>query len=223
MANPKLLWVDPKKRPWKELTSLLSFVASNQNSGFDCQQIRLGFNRARKSNIALGIWSGGLKLRATTGDQSVKQDDDFVESEFTLPSSLEIGGTNGGWFPILNNEMKELESLSTSVYGCTLAFYKAQLDEGKKQAANASNLFWQLCEAHFQKLIDACGDANKVAELRKVFARIVHQCFDTHCPKNTARQLDAWAKCRPNVGWYLRGEASKEKSAKKLKIVKVKF
>ncbi len=212
----------PQKRPWRELASLLSFIEASQNSGYDCQQIRFGFRRAREQNIGLGIWSGGLKVRASSGDQSVKQDDDFVESLCMLPSTQDIGGANGGWFPILKNELKELDSLSSTVYGCTLAFYKAQLDDGKKQAAKASNLFWQLSEAYFQKLIDACGDTSKVSDLRIVFARIVHQCFDTYCPKDTVRQLDAWAKCRPNVGWYLRGETSKEKSGKKAKSVKEK-
>ena len=35
----------------------------------------------------------------------------------------------------------------------------------------------------------------------------LQQAYDHFCPKETARQLDAWAKCRPNNSKYLTQEA----------------
>jgi CRISPR system Cascade subunit CasA len=61
--DPKAIWVDPEKRPWRFLTALLGFVAQNGNQGFDCYHLRLGLLRARMEVNMLGIWSGGLRVK----------------------------------------------------------------------------------------------------------------------------------------------------------------
>ena len=204
----KVLWLNPDKRPWRELTSLLSFISAITQSGFDCQQISFGFNRARKNNQAIGIWSGGLKVRGNAGDQSVKQDDDFVESHVSIPSNKEMEESR--WFDNLTSEMKALdEQLSKSVYGATMNYFKSQKAEGKAQAAQASHLFWQLCERKFQDLINACAiegedGMNKRNFLRKnFFSQFANTAYNTYCPNDTARQLTAWAENLPNLGKYL--------------------
>jgi len=197
-SGAKILWVDPNKRPWRSLTSTLSFMSSTSTRGFDCQQIRIGLSRARLSGAEkLGLWSGGLKVRANAGDQSVKGDDDFVESEFSLETSW-LGET---WFLQLKAEMTIVEELAKNVYGCTRRFFKHPLTEGKDQAAQATNLFWQLAEHHFQALINACGN-NTSEAMRRLFAQVALKAYDTYCPKDTARQLDAWAATRPRLGKY---------------------
>jgi len=147
----------------------------------------------------LGIWSGGLRVSSNAGEQFVAGSDDFVESLIQLDSA--ILGEN--WFANLQLEMDELDKLSKVVYSATINYFKNQNMDGKGQAAQASNLFWQLSERCFQELVDACGDAGQAHAMRPVFAGFVHKSYDTHCPKDTARQLDAWAKNRPNSGKYL--------------------
>jgi CRISPR system Cascade subunit CasA len=100
--------------------------------------------------------------------------------------------------------MNELDSLSKTIYGATLNYFKNQNMEAKGQGAQAGNLFWQLCERRFQDLVNACGDADQARAMRPVFARFVHKAFDAYCPNHTARQLDAWAKNRPNLSKYLK-------------------
>ena len=83
--------------------------------------------------------------------------------------------------------------------------------DGSKLAAQSTNLFWQLCERDFQALVNSC-DQDKVSvarrhQLQQRFARYAQQAYDRFCPKETARQLDAWAKCRPNHSKYLKQEA----------------
>jgi len=197
--DPKAIWVDPEKRPWRLLTALLSFFSQSNNNGFDCYQLRLTLPRALSHVQMLGLWSGGLRVSSNAGEQYVAGSDDFVESVIQLNSAI-LGEI---WFSNLQLEMDGLDKLSKIVYGATLAFFKNQNMEGKGQAAQASNLFWQLCERRFQELVDACGDAEKAHAMRPVFAGFVHKSYDTHCPKDTARQLDAWAKNRPNLGKYL--------------------
>jgi CRISPR system Cascade subunit CasA len=196
---PKPLWLDVNKKPWRELTSLLSFLATVNQQGFDCHQIRLGFQKVKLRDISVGIWSGGLKVRGTSGDQSVKQDDDFIESNVQL-NTINLGDK---WFSNLKQEMDELDKLSKIVYSATLSYFKYQNMEAKDHAAQANNLFWQLCEKQFQILLDVCPYDDQVRAMRPRFARFVEKSYNTYCSNDTARQLDAWAKNRPNLAKYL--------------------
>jgi len=202
-SPPKMLWLDTEKKPWRELTTLLAFFDSRGNTGFSCLQLQYGFNRVSRSENSIGVWSGGLKVRGTLGDQSVKQDDDFVESFVMLPPPNQITGSDSLWFEHLQTEMTELDGLSKSLYDCVMSYYKHQLVDGSNQAAQAKNLFWQLCESRFQDLVNGAEDAQQRYALRKAFAGFVNQAFENYCPKETARQLDAWAQARPNLSKYL--------------------
>jgi CRISPR system Cascade subunit CasA len=202
----KLLWADVEKKPWRELTSLLAFSMTQQNNGFNCFHINAGIPRIRKvkSNGPIGIWSGALKVRPSSGDQSVKQDDDFVSSE----TNFELSYFNTGfWFTTLTKEMDQLQELANkNIYGSTIGFYKALKSDGKLFASQASNLFWQLAERKFQELVNACGSQTPdeaLKPIRKIFASFAETAYNTYCPRESARQLDAWAANRPNLGKYL--------------------
>lgn len=196
-TKARALWVDTEKRPWRQLTSLLAFLAKER--GFDCYQLHFGLPRARGVVHTIGIWSGGLSVSSNAGEQYVSGTDGFVESEFSLETSW-LGET---WFLQLKAEMTIVEELAKNVYGCTMGFFKQQLTEGKDQAAQATNLYWQLAERHFQALIKAC-DTDTAESLRPVFAQVALKAYDTYCPKDTVRQLDAWAASRPQLGKYFK-------------------
>lgn len=198
--DPKAIWADPEKRPWRLLTALLSFFSQTNNKSFDCYQLRLSMKRAIPHVQTLGVWSGGLRVSSNAGEQYVSGTDDFVESVIEL-ESIVLGEL---WFTNLQLEMDELNGLSKTVYGATLNYFKSQNMEAKGQSAQASNLFWQLCERRFQDLVNACGDADQARAMRPVFAQFVYKAYDTHCPNDSARQLDAWAKNRPNLSKYLK-------------------
>ncbi|SFP41521.1 CRISPR-associated protein, Cse1 family [Nitrosomonas cryotolerans] len=205
-ATRKVLWLDVEKKPWRELTALLSFLAVRNEADFDCQQIRLGFERIKRWEKPVGIWSGGLKVRGSSGDQSVKQNDDFIESYVVLPAPDLITGKESAWFGNLSVEMSQLDFLSKTVYGTTCNYFKSQGQENKakvrEQAQLASNLFWQLCEQFFQDLLEACDNANKTRRMRRIFKQSAYKAYDNYCAKDTARQLDAWVKNRPNLSHY---------------------
>jgi len=198
--DPKAIWADPGKRPWRLLTALLNFLSQTNNKGFECYQLRLNMKRAMTHVQMIGIWSGGLRVSSNAGEQYVSGSDDFVESLIQLNCSI-LGDL---WFTNLQLEMEELEKLSKIIYGATLNYFKSQNRESKEQAALGSNLFWQLCERRFQELVNNCGEADRVLAMRPIFSRFVHKAYDTYCAKETARQLDAWAKNRPNLSQYLK-------------------
>lgn len=196
----KAVWVDPEKRPWRVLSALLSFLSQGSNKSFDCPQLRLNIKRARPSIDHIGIWSGGLRVSSNAGEQFVSGSDDFVESLIHIDTAI-LGEP---WFENFKLEISVLESLSKTVYVSTLNYFKSQNMESKDQAALAGNLFWQLCERKLNDLISACGSTETVQALRPAFLQIAHKAFDTYCPNDTARQLDAWAKNKPHLGRYLK-------------------
>lgn len=206
--EPKALWVDPDKRPWRELTALLAFVGQSDHRGLQCWQVRHGLDRARDVTDTFAIWSGGLRVSSNAGEQYVSGRNDYVESYVLLYSDI-LGET---WLSQLKNEMDALDKLAKSLYSCVKRFFQEQkIVDGSEVASRSTRLFWQLCERDFQSLVDHCGQSEGsttlLQQLRLVFAGYAHLAYDKFCPKETARQLDAWAKCRPNTKKYSNQEA----------------
>ncbi|MDA8138310.1 MAG: type I-E CRISPR-associated protein Cse1/CasA [Desulfobacteraceae bacterium] len=199
--SPKALWADPGKRPWRELTSLLSFFDATGNRSYECPQLRIGFPRARTVVPEFGVWSGGLRVSSNAGEQYVSGADDFVESEVRFASQW-LGDI---WFAHLKTEMGLIENVSKVVYASASAYFKQQKSDGKNHAAAACNLFWQLSEKQFQNLVNACGDTSgkQAQEMRRHFVNFGHTAYNAYCPRDTARQIEAWAAHRPNLGRVL--------------------
>ena len=200
-----VLSVDPIKRPWRELTALLSFFSNESRRDISCPQLK---NTLTKSRLLdrfddFAVWSGGVVITGDSYEQYPKSEDDFVESELRLKTSF--FKTDSGWITSLNLELNELDILSTEIKNSTYKNQKREIADSKERdkradalAGNSQTLFWQLAERQFQALIDACTDASKAKEMRKSFAAYALQAYDTFCPKDTARQLDAWAANKPD-------------------------
>lgn len=203
--KPRVIWVSPDKRPWREVTALLAFFGGQ--STFDCAQLRFAIPRCRTVVTELGIWSGGLRVSSNAGEQYVSGSDDYVESQFLLQSSW----LGEAWFVHLEHEMEALETVAKQTYGATMGYCKELKVDGKDIAAQTTHLFWELVERDFQKLIEYCDDPQEVEKLRQKFAGFSNQAFNRFCSRETARQLDAWAANRPNLFKYL--NSNKEKKA----------
>src|SRR5690625_3072830 len=121
----KVRYADPDKRPWRELDGLLSFVGSTTGQGFECLALRLGVESARDHFSRFAVWSSGLKMSVNSGDQSVKQGDDFVESIVWLDG--DALGEN--WIAVLKAEMSELDALSSVLWGKVFAYFKSRSEE----------------------------------------------------------------------------------------------
>jgi CRISPR system Cascade subunit CasA len=207
--KPRAFWVDTEKRPWRQLTSLLAFLANEENT-FDCYQLRLGLSRAKTTLNSIGIWSGGLKVSDKAGEKFFSATDDFVESEFSFESSW----LEKDWFLRFKSEMINIEDIARRVKNATYFFHKSEIKDSKGKdkrassiAEQAQNLFWQLSEQYFQALINACG-TDTAESLRPIYAQIALKAYDTYCPKDTARQLDAWAASRPQLGKYFNAKVT---------------
>ena len=215
--KPKALWVNPDKRPWRELTSLLQFIEAGKSSGFDTPQLRITLKRVRKACDHFALWSGGLRVSSNAGEQYASGTDDYVQSELWLDSE-----TLGSLFlEHLKHEMTQLDSIQKLLWGSVIRYFRLLSDIDKsgsgkaqpfvsKQAEKATQLFWQLCERQAQTLIDACEATPEAAEqrlqLRRTFADYARQTYDQLCPNSSARQMDAWAQARPNFSKYLKAD-----------------
>ncbi|KGQ70146.1 CRISPR-associated protein Cse1 [Chelonobacter oris] len=195
----KVLWVDPEKRPWRELTALLSFI---ETATFNCPQLSLPARRVKRKFSNIGIWSGGLRVSSNAGEQYVSGTDDFVESAAWFDTEY----FNQTWFEQWKNAMQQLDKYAKTVYSTVAQFYREQKLDGKAQATLAANQFWLLCEQNLQALIEACElitedeNSNSVPlnMLYRSFIRYAYQIYDQYTANQTARQLETWAKCRPH-------------------------
>lgn len=87
-AEDKVQFLDTSRKPWRNLDAILSLSFSDTNRGYTCVQVQDFLLRARNAVASFGVWSGGLQVRGTLGDQSVKQSDDFIESLVFLESEV---------------------------------------------------------------------------------------------------------------------------------------
>lgn len=212
----RVKYVDTERRPWRELDGLLSFSITGQSSGFECLGLKLALERARDCCQQVSFWSGGLRTSSNSGDQSVKQSDDFVESSVIL----EVEAIRqGGFVEQIKHEMNGLDDLAKVLYVRVHSYLKSFEPEKEKKkliwetvSKNATNMFWQLCERDFQTLVNSCDTTDEAKQarqqLRRKFARYQHQAYDHFCANETARQIDAWAQNRPNHYTYIIQEAS---------------
>ena len=194
----KVKYANPQLRPWRELQALLNFLSAQGSSSYESFFVNKGIDRARQIGCSLAIWSAGLKVSPKNGDQSVKKSDDFVESIVWLNPN-QLGEV---WFTHLKQEMEALDQLAKKLYGSVSSYFREQKVDGTKLAAQATEIFWQLCERDFQALVEGCDNDEQRQALRRRFAGYLRQSYDRFCPHSTARQLDAWAKCRPNLSGY---------------------
>jgi len=118
--EPKALWVNPEKRPWRELTALLGFFDQSDAQGFQSWQLRHSLDRARDVTDEFAIWSGGLRVSSNAGEQYASGSDDFVESQVWLDSDM----LEASWFGQLKMEMDALDGLAKNLYGRVQGFSK---------------------------------------------------------------------------------------------------
>lgn len=212
--KPTPLWVNPGKRPWRELTSLLQFIEQDSPRGFETHQLSLPLRRISRNTEQFAVWSGGLRVSINAGEQYPSGTDDYVQSEIWLSSDL----INSSFLEYLKYEMTQLEAVQKQLWGAVVRYFRQLSDINKsaagkaqpfvaKQAEKATALFWLLCERQAQALINACfmsgKDHSTRLQLRKIYARYAWQVFDRLCPADSARQIDAWAQSRPYFSKYL--------------------
>jgi CRISPR system Cascade subunit CasA len=204
-SKEQFLWLNTERKPWRSFASLLQLPMAGASEGFYCPQMSF-WKRAKENCEVIGIWSGGLQVRGTAGDQSVKQKDDFVESSILVNSKV-VGKL---WFTALTQSVDVFEGLSKILYSSMNAYQKTLKLQNPDLISKAIYQYWELAEPLFQKLIIICEDESKSSAIHKDLALIVLDLFNQFCPNRTARQMSAWAKHSPRLGKYLKQKIKEE-------------
>lgn len=202
--KPKMLWADPQKRPWRMLPALLSFLRPDSTQDMRCLQLDWCLPRLKRAGQAVpdalqgaAIWSGGIRLSSNAGEQYLSGADDVVESEISLP----LKELDERWFLNLRTVMEQAETLGKTVYAAVAGYYRDEKSENAVQwAERAAGEFWQLAERHFQALLAACvpEEPDERERIVAVLRGCVRDCYARACPRETARQLENWARHRPS-------------------------
>ncbi|WP_294447092.1 type I-E CRISPR-associated protein Cse1/CasA [uncultured Mailhella sp.] len=201
-ARPKMLWVDPEKRPWRQLPALLSFLdAEKRGSGFFCLGLQKGLSRLHAFRDAcgidvVGIWSGGIKVSSHAGEQYLTGKDDELESEVRLDTAL-LGDI---WFREFESLMSDTEKRAKLLYGAVNRYCRDMKMDDKSAvaaAAEAAGLFWQMVEPTLPAMLDGCGNEQTCTLLLGRCYRLVLMLYDEACPHGTGRQVETWIKHRP--------------------------
>jgi CRISPR system Cascade subunit CasA len=141
--------------------------------------------------------------------------DDVVESTTLLPSAHERNET---WFVAFKFEVAELERVLAQLRIKVSSYYKDltnQSSSGKAELAKAKvekaeHAFWELIEPHFQALVDSADNLTDMAALRRKIASIATTVYDQYCPSDSARQIESWAKHKPNYYNYVSRQEAKK-------------
>ena len=205
-GEDKVSFLDISKKPWRNVTALLSLSLSGKKSGVSCPQVDLLLLRARTVTEYVGIWSGGLKVRATAGDQSVKQDDDFIESTVWFESK----GLGDVMFAELESQMKRLDDMGTVLYRAVRGYFSGLKMDPKQQSAmyaqRSTAQYWEFCETVFQEIVDYWNDSEALNGIHAKIRRKVEEIYNDLCSKETARQLEAWVLHHPFEGRFVKKE-----------------
>ncbi|WP_421194618.1 type I-E CRISPR-associated protein Cse1/CasA [Aeromonas enteropelogenes] len=197
----RVYWADPEQHPWRELNNLLGFIGKDPRA-CNCIQLRLALPKIDCLQLPVAVWSGGLRVSSNAGEQYASGADDMVESLCWLqPRHLKEC-----WLSDYRYEMDKLDKLARLLYGGVTNYFKIQLVEGTSYARQASHLFWQRCEHHCRVLLDSCDDVAACQRLRQQFVLYASQVFDQICPHHRLRQLDAWARTKPDFAACLKKE-----------------
>jgi CRISPR system Cascade subunit CasA len=152
------------------------------------------------------LWSGGLRLSSNAGEQYVSGTDDYVESEIIFNSTF----FEKSAYLNLKSTMDYLDTISRVLYGTVMAYYKELKADGTDFAKKAGETFWQKAERKFSDIVQASVDTSgkENEKLKPEFLEIIKDVYGKFCPRESARQLGAWAKHYPHPG----GEYGKAKN-----------
>lgn len=180
---------------------MLAFLDGKNASSFVCYQLKAVFSSARLNACpSFIIWSAGVKVSSNAGEQYLTGTDDFVESEILFQDYFLCDSQN--FYGSLESAMAELEKMNKALYACVCSYYKSLKVDGKSIASSATSVFWQLCEHEFQHVVDICSGPNAQEGLQPMYRKFwsfVYRIYDENCPRDTARQMEAWAKNRPMI------------------------
>ena len=231
-----ILETRPNERAWQSFPALMSFLSAKNQPSNECYQLSKPFARITKRGYPkVGVWSGGLQVSSTMGEQLVNGRSDYSESFATLECNWIDNVLDNPWFDQVEKEVWLLEklhdTLSRSIKGYYATAGVRPTAKGKNpiadgHAAQAGMVFWTYCGVCSQALYAACvsyknhGDKEPLCALRVKIGNEVKKIYTKACSNGTGRQIEGWVKNMPNISGYL-DDSDESLTGKKSKKEKV--
>lgn len=176
------LSIDLSKHPWRELGSLLSSDVSYRGGPLTLHNLAL----LRTSDDTVDIWTGGLA--ADRGKIL-----DVAEWILSVPAAL-IGETE------LEAYRKGVELASSVVRSLSASvnhYYSVlKVDTRSRPTDKARTDLWSELDRQYDLLLDAASSMNETLQRdwQKVVFSAARDALNTVCPKDTPRQIQAFAQ-----------------------------
>lgn len=200
----KVRWAVPDKSRFHYIADALDSLFLKQQAEYSCIQLERALPRVRQQTEPVAIWFGGLRVSMNMGEQYVSGADDMVESLCWLTSpSRQL---TDKWVTAFTRELEALNTLSKMLYANVINYYSHFSADGFLRARPAVQQFWQLADWKFRDLLEHCDDPDECQKIRHQFAGYITRVFNQTCPRQTALQMQIWAKNKPFLGKYLKKE-----------------
>lgn len=194
--------VDVLKKPWNQIQALLAEVYNVEASDKKCLAVSLHYLRARETTEQFSIWSGGLGLDANSGDQYVKNEDDYLLSIVTFSCDALGDAFFSRYCSIIDKVNNCGIGLKKSIEA-----YKKQLgalapgkrDTKAESVTGSLFSFWHEVGKLSEDFV-SIAEKESEEEQKKLFGKlysIERNIYDNTCQHGTARQMLAWAQNRP--------------------------
>ena len=189
------LYVDVAKKPWRSLSAILEAAYKELDGDWSCTIVRKFLHRTRNNVSAFALWTGGLRVRTTTGDQSIKQSDDYVESEFALESSC-IGAE---FYRELCSEIDYIDNVSRVLLIALMRYFNKAKIKDWTVKNKVMTRFWACADSLSDRLISSCQlmDMDGIQEVQQRVWNNMLAIYDDICPHENALDFLKWIKCRP--------------------------
>ena len=204
----KATWAQTEKHPWRELPAILAFIENKQQTPYF---LSMGLYKMKSlSPDEIKIWVGGAEVSSNSGEQYFSGKNDYVESEFSIPTEY-IRKIQFGFYKEL---MQNLDQTAKRLYACVSGYYKKlQSDNAQDIAGKATTAFWDILSSHAQKILDlafsAEKDSEEIKEEKRFWFNSMCQVYDEFCPHETPRQIEAWVEANPRFQHKKSGKEKK--------------
>ena len=204
----KIKDADPQRKPWRDLTALLSYLDSTSNSEWHCKLLAYCFDRATFAKETVGIWSGGLNVKKDHDGQKASGENDFVESytEFDVDILR-----RDSFYTDLVLALNELEKKEFYLRRSIVKFYsnRGAKDDNPRllpeknvpQVKAAKEDYWRQCDLLSEQCINAveCGlESKAMMQFLLKINQIALKVYDTYCHASSSADFITWVKYRPH-------------------------
>ena len=215
----KAIYVDVQKKPWRSLASILEVVYNENLITWLCPVIGIFGGRALKVVDSFAVWAGGLSFDFNAGEQFVKNNNDFIESEFNLTKDIV---DSEKYYPLLCSTMLRIDDLAYCLKEALNRYFNpperkdqdsSKSDKQKKNRYDgkineAVSRFWLCADSMSNDLFYSCA-AESEEMVEKGLCRLSRMMcciYDDTCPHELAIDFIKWVKFRPIIKDYKRNE-----------------